>query len=223
MLFMKRLIMGGLFFILIGCGVQDEETQNRHAKIVPWNVSINENGTTNVIGVDIGNATFKDIMFKLKLLAEPAVFEAPDGTLTLEAYFGKKKFGVLTARLIVEMDADQALLKTMKQEQADKDSTPSNHWKYALNVKNTKRANDLRVWKLIYLPITDYEPKQMNFFGEPAEKLTINETAQYWLYPEKGMVLLYDTAGKEIFYYVAPKDFARLKAGLPKETVMIIR
>lgn len=220
---MKRLMISGLIFILIGCGTQDEETQKRYAQIVPWNVSINDDGTTHVIDVDIGNATFKDLMFKLKLLAEPAVFEASDGTLTLEAYFGKKKFGILEARLIAEMDANEALLKDMKKEQADKDSTPSNLWKYALNVKNTKLANDLRVWKLIYLPISDYQPKQMNFFGEPTEKITINETAQYWLYPDKGMALLYDTAGKEIFYYVAKKDFARLKAGLPKEAVMRIQ
>jgi len=37
------------------------------------------------------------------------------------------------------------------------------------------------------------------------------------------MALLYDTAGKEIFYYVAPRDFPRLKATLPKETVIQIR
>jgi len=220
---MKRFMISALLFILIGCGVQDEETQKKYAEIVPWKVSINDDGTTHVIGVDIGKATFKDLMFKLRLLAEPAVFEASDGTLTLEAYFGKKKFGILEARLIAEIDADDALLKMMKKEQAEKDSTPSNHWKYALSVKNTKLANDIRVWKLIYLPIIDYQPKQMNFFGEPTEKITINKTAEYWLYPDKGMVLLYDTAGKEIFYYTAPKDFARLKAGLPKEAVMRIQ
>jgi hypothetical protein len=29
------------------------------------------------------------------------------------------------------------------------------------------------------------------------------------------MVLLWDTAGKEIFYYFAAKDYPRLKASLP--------
>ena len=97
---MKRLMITGLFFILIGCGAQDEETQKRYAEIVPWNISVNADGTTGIIGVDIGNATFKDLMFKLKLLAEPAVFEASDGTLTLEVYFGKKKFGILRSPLL---------------------------------------------------------------------------------------------------------------------------
>jgi hypothetical protein len=162
-------------------------------------------------------------MFKLHLLAEPGLFEAPDGKLTLEAYFGKKKFGILEARLVAEMDADEKTLKKMLDEQTSKDSTPSNHWKYKLTVENTKIANDIRVWRLIYLPISNYEPKQMNFFGKPEEVIKINDTAEYRLYPSRGMALLYDTDGKEIFYYAAQKDFERLKDSLPRQTVIQIR
>lgn len=207
--------------LLTACDKNTEESLNKN---LPWKVSTTEEGITQVFGVDIGKDTFKDMMFKLRLLAEPALFENTDGELTLEAYFGKKKLGALEARLIAELEADQTLLKTMLAEkEGDRDSTPSNHWKYKLNVKNTKIANDLPIWRLIYLPITDYEMKQMNFFGEPKEKIIVNETAEYWLYPEKGMVLLYDTAGKEIFYYSSVRDFERLKESLPKETVIQIR
>ena len=114
-------------------------------KQLPWHVSNTADGATQVLGVEIGKTTFKELMFKLKLLAEPAIFENPEGNLSLEAYFGKKKFGVLEARLVAEMDADEALLKTMRDEQTDKESTPSNNWKYSLSVKNTQLANDLRV------------------------------------------------------------------------------
>lgn len=210
-----------LFFVLMGCG---EDVKEKAKTNLPWQVSTNTDGSTHILGVDIGKMTFKEMMFKLKLLAEPALFESSDGKLSLEAYFGKKKFGILEARLIAEMDADLTLLKKMLAEKVgDRDSTPSNHWKYELTVKNTKLANDLRIWRLIYLPVTDYEIKQMNFFGQPDEKIKINETAEYWLYPSRGMALLYDTAGKEIFYYVAKQDFPRLKASLPKEAVMRIQ
>ncbi len=208
-----------LFLLLVGCG---EDIKEKAKTNLPWHSTVTKEGYIQFLGVDIGKSTFKEMMFKLKLLAEPALFEdANSGELTLEAYFGKKKFGILEARLIVEMDADEALLKKMQKESVgDRDSTPSNHWKYQLTVKNTKVANDLRIWRLIYLPTTDYEMKQMNFFGKPDEKVKVTETAEYWFYPSKGVVLLYDTAGKEIFYYAAQKDYARLKASLPKEAVM---
>ena len=226
---MKRLIFGSLFLGLLGFGALwamfsglDIKKLKAQTKL-PWQVTSTADGSTHVLGVDIGNTTFKQLMFKLQWLAEPALFEAPDGKLTLEAYFGKKKFGILEARLIAEMDADETLLKKMRAEEVDKSSTPSNHWKYALNIQNTRLANELRIWKLVYLPVTDYDLKQMKFFGEPQEILKINNTAEYWLYPSRGIALLYDTDGKEIFYYAAKKDYARLRESLPKETVMQLK
>ena len=217
---MKGLIVACLLFLLVACGKNDQDALNKN---LPWQVSTTEDGSTNVLGVSIGNITFKDLMFKLQLLAEPALFQGPDGKLTLEAYFGKKKFGVLEARLIAEMDADESLLKKMLAEKTSRDATPSNNWKYGLTIENTKLANEVRVWRLVYLPVSDYEPKQMNFFGAPEETIKVSDTAEYRLYPSRGMVLLYDTAGKEIFYYAAKKDFARLKASLPKKVILQIR
>ena len=215
---MKKLMIAGLLLVLLGFGLFSVMTDNTDVKPIqglPWKVSTNNDGSTRVLGVNIGNVTFKELMLELKLLAEPALFESADGDLKLEAFFGKQKFGVLEARLIAELEADDELLKKMLNEQVDKDSTPSNHWKYALNTENTKLANDLRVWRLVYLPVTDYEPKQMDFFGPAEEIIKVNESAEYRLYPRRGMVLLWDKEGKEIFYYVAQKDFARLKASLP--------
>ena len=206
------------FFIIIGlllltaCDSQTEETSKTY---LPWNITANSDSATHVLGVDIGTTTFKELMFALQLLAEPALFQSKEGKLTLEAYFGKKKFGLLEARLVAEIDADESILKTMLKEQVGRDSTPSNHWKYELSVKNTHIANDLRVWRLIYMPVADYETKQIKFFGKPEETIKINDTAQYLLFPSKGLVVLWDTAGKEMFYYVAKKDFERLKQSLP--------
>jgi hypothetical protein len=207
-----------LFWSLSG---NDKENKAVAATGLPWQVSTTASGATHVLGVDIGETTFKELMFKLRLLAEPALFETPEGNLFLEASFGKKKFGVLEARLIAEMEADQSVFKIMKEDNAGRDSTPSNHWKYSLSVESTKVANDLRVWRLVYLPIADFELKQMKFFGEPAEKIQVTDNAQYWLYPKKGMALLWDKEGKEIFYYAAPKDFARLKQSLPTKVVTV--
>ena len=218
---MKKVILLSLFVLLSACGKNTEESLN---KSMPWKAIVTADGYTQVLGVDIGKDTFKDIMFKLQLLAEPALFETKDGNLSLEAYFGKKRFGALEARLIIEIDADQTRLKQILDDKiGDREATPSNLWKYRISVKSTKIANDLRVWRLIYLPISDYGLKQMSFFGEPEEKLKVSETAEYWLYPTRGMALLYDTAGKEIFYFVAPKEFQRLKDSLPKEAVITIQ
>jgi len=207
-----------LVIMLTACGAKDEETVKAS---LPWKVNAHSDNATHVLGVDVGSITFKELMFALQLLAEPALFESKDGKLSLEAYFGKKKFGLLEARLVAEMDADDALLKKMLKEQVGRDATPSNHWKYKLNVENTRLANELNVWRLVYLPISDYEIKQIKFFGEPEEIIKVNDTAQYNLYPSKGVAVLWDTDGKEVFYYVAKKDFERLKKSLPMKKLIL--
>ena len=215
---MRKVFILALLAMLVAC---DSKTKEKAKTNLPWKVSANSDNATHVLGVDIGAITFKELMFALQLLAEPALFESKDGKLTLEAYFGKKKFGILEARLVAEMDADDGVLKKLLKEQVGRDATPSNHWKYKLNVENTRVANELNVWRLVYMPVSDYELKQIKFFGEPEEKIQINETAQYYLYPSKGLVVLWDTDGKEVFYYVAKKDFERLKKSLPMKKLIL--
>ncbi len=215
---MRKFLILSLILLLSACGAKDKEAAKNS---LPWKATANSDTATHVLGVDVGTMTFKELMFALQLLAEPALFQSKDGKLTLEAYFGKKKFGLLEARLVAEMDADEALLQKMLKEQAGRDSTPSNHWKYKLNIENTRLANKQRVWRLIYLPVADYDLKQIRFFGEPAEKIQVNDTAQYLLFPSKGTIVLWDTAGKEIFYYAAKKDFERLKKSLPMKKMIL--
>ena len=42
------------------------------------------------------------------------------------------------------------------------------------------------------------------------------EALEHFLYPDKGLDLVLDSKGKEVLQYVAPADFARLRAPLGK-------
>ena len=53
-------------------------------------------------------------------------------------------------------------------------------------------------------------------FGTPAERIRQGETLEHFLYPDKGLDLVLDSKGKEVLQYVAPADFARLRAPLGK-------
>ncbi len=87
---MKRLIIGSLFFALLGFGVLKfmfSGVEVKYKATLPWLVSTKEDGTTHILGVDIGDATFKELMLKLKLLADPALFEAPKWRLNPGSLF----------------------------------------------------------------------------------------------------------------------------------------
>ena len=210
---MKTLFFS-LLVLLTACTAKERDTQN-----LPWKTSITESGATQVFGIAVGEVTLKELSIRLKKISDSALFETPKCVLSLEAYFGKTMIGLLEGRIIVDLEAGSAFLKTERQYARDRDSTPNNNWKYKLSTEGLAQTVDMIIWRMVYIPTGEYEQKQIRFFGKPEEIIKVTETAQYRLYPSKGVALLWDIEGSEIFYYVAPKDFLRLKASLPMEIV----
>jgi len=210
---MKTLFFS-LLVLLTACSAKERDTQN-----LPWKTSITASGATQVFGIAVGEVTLKELSIRLKKISDSALFETSKGVLSLEAYFGKTMIGLLEGRIIVDLEADSGFLKTERQYARNRDSTPNNNWKYKLSTEGLVKTVDMVIWRLVYIPTGEYEQKQIKFFGKPEEIIKVTKTAQYRLYPSKGIALLWDTEGSEIFYYVAPKDFSRLKASLPMEIV----
>jgi len=88
---------------------------------------------------------------------------------------------------------------------------PSGLRKYTLSLSGLKASGLLTVWKLAYIPAVDYTKEQLfKFFGEPKQKTRASDHSEYWHYPEKALLIAYDTEAKEIFYYTSKKNYKRL-------------
>lgn len=212
---MKTLISLLLCLLLISCKQSDKAVPADGN--LPWKIKILENGHTEVFGISPGNITLRDFAKRFNELADIKLFQKPDNTLFLEAYLGKVRIGRFEARLVAELDASDELLKNILEQGIDRKPTPNNLWQYNLSSEQILSALDLRVWRFMYISIADYEEKQIDFFGKPDEIQKVGETTEYRLFPEKGLVVLWDTDGKETFYYVSPDDFLRLKTALESD------
>ncbi len=51
-------------------------------------------------------------------------------------------------------------------------------------------------------------------FGQPAERIRVNEHVEHLLYPARGLDLVLDSKGKELLQYVAPSRFEALRTPL---------
>ena len=66
---------------------------------------------------------------------------------------------------------------------------------------------------LIYIPAVQLDEEIIvKRFGKPIHKIKLKtkETGWHYLYPEKGLDLIYKEEGKEILQYVLPKKFNAL-------------
>ena len=209
-----------LFFTLLlflsACEPQERDTEN-----LPWKITITDSGATRVMGIDVGEVTLKGISIRLKHIADTLMFENSDGKLNLESYFGRMMIGLLEGRIVADLDASDEFLQREKKASGDREATPNNNWQYKLTIKGQKEIVGMRVWRMVYMPVTQYEEKQIKFFGKPESTIKVTDTAEYLLFPSKGLALLWDKDGGEIFYYAAPKEFERLKASLPMESVAV--
>jgi len=185
---------------------------------LPWQIEQVEDGSTRVFGLDVGRLTLQELMMDLHKIAELSVFEDENKHLVLEGYFGKVTLGVFEAKLIAEMDATQEQLRPMIVLNEEREGTPSGRWKYdVLDPEHVRQTNQMRVWKLVYVPVANYEPAVIEkYFGKPASKESVSDEFHYWYYPDKNFVILESAKGKETFYYVAKQDYQRLLKDLPK-------
>ena len=51
-------------------------------------------------------------------------------------------------------------------------------------------------------------------FGQPAERIRVNDHVEHLLYPTRGLDVVLDTKGRELLQYVAPARFDALRAPL---------
>jgi len=175
---------------------------------LPWQITVNPDGSARVFDIELGNATLADAMSKFGALEGLAVFEHDDGRSALEAYFGNVQFGPLKAKVIAGLEATGPELEQMRNRASNREGSPSGDWKYPLN-DSPQMHTGRKITLITYLPGTRNLDAEFfrSRFGEPAAWLQENETAVSWFYPELGLSVLIDDELREVFEYQAPRDF----------------
>lgn len=175
---------------------------------LPWQITVNPDGSSRVFDLELGNATLADAMVKFGALEGLAVFQAKQGDPVLEAYFGNVQFGPLKAKVVAGLDAEATDLEQMLARARGRDASPSGDWKYPLN--DPPQMHGGRRLKLItYVPGTRNLDAEFfrSRFGEPAAWLRENEMAVSWFYPAIGLSVLIDDEANEVLEYQPPRDF----------------
>ena len=175
---------------------------------LPWQISVNPDGSSRVLDIELGSATLADAMEKFGGVEGLAVFETEDGAFSLEAFFGTVPFGPLTAKIIVRLAVAEDELQALIDRASGREGSPSGDWKYPLN--DNPRDHSARLVKGIsYIPGTrNLDPGFIRErFGAPAATLRENEHAVSWFYPDRGLSILIDDKAREVLEYQAPRDF----------------
>ena len=87
--------------------------------------------------------------------------------------------------------------------------------KFRLNPDDLPVAYQAAVKSITFIPTIDFDEQTvLKRFGDPAERIRGDDQMTHLLYPDKGLDLIINPAGKDILQYVAPRDFSALRAPL---------
>ncbi len=206
------LILIVLLFILDKTAEKDGTIDEKY----PWQITLLEDGRSRIFGIILDETRVKEINEILKSRPKIALFETAN-TLSLEAYYKNITLGGLIGSFIFTVNATQQQFDKIRNESVKKEPAGNNGFRYELDKPSTDRLESATVKNLIYLPTVNLDEKTIiQRFGEPAHKIKLKTKEQGWhyLYPEKGLDLIYKEEGKEVLQYVLPKNFNALLAPL---------
>lgn len=211
---MKHIFIIGVAVALILFFMVNKKTDDDKVIVetYPWQVTILPDGKSRVFGIVLGETYLKEIDGVLKIRPTVALFESKD-KLSLEAYYKNVTLGGLIGSFIFTLNTTDEHLTKIKKESSKKKRTENNNIRYELDKIASDNAKELTVKNLIYVPTVQLDEDMIvKRFGKPSHKIKLKtkEVGWHYLYPEKGLDLIYKEESKEVLQYVQPKNFNAL-------------
>ena len=195
-----------------GCGQREIKVDN-----LPWQIHINDAGHLKVFDVTLAESTLWDAVKTWRAHPKVGIFsnKAGDAPESVEAYFDKVRLGPITAKIVVRLATTPEQLRMLWAERYNRKPQPSGTWMFELGDEAFKAAHQLKIGEITYIPTPDSDAELITKrFGQPAVFRKLEEARSLWLYPKKGLAIILDENGKEIFQYVNPDRFDGLEKRL---------
>lgn len=201
-----------LLFSISACKQANDQPKE---DIYPWQITIQADGKSRVFGITLGESTLNDASEKFSREYKMGLFETTNQPLSLEAYFNEVTMGGLSGKYVMTLEATQEELESLLQNAVKRKVLESGAKRYSLKAETTAVLAQKRITSLSYIPYINLDEEIIiKRFGEPAERIVVDEKRQHLLYPELGLDLLLDEEAKELLQYVTPAEFEQLRQPL---------
>ncbi len=210
-----------VFLIVLALLYQKTAKQNESVEKItdlPWMVTINPDRSSTIFNQTLGKSTLGDFQGYVKRQPEVSLFRDQDTSFSVEALFEKINLGGLISTVILELDVSETELAGLEKLILKKTVMPSGAYKLKLSRETINTLADKKINSLTYTPVSvrlDAEMIKLRF-GDPDEIITVDEKISHFLYPEIGLdiILNLNKRAKDVFQYVNPDDFDRLREKL---------
>ena len=183
--------------------------------IYPWQIAVQADGKLRVFGITLKQSRLLDATKVLGSNYDLGLFETENQPLSLEAYFNEVTLGGISGKFILTLEASQAELVALRDQAVKRKVLESGARRYTVTYADKVRLAEKTITSLGYIPYINLDEEIIKRrFGEPAERIVIDQKRRHLLFPELGLDLLLDEKGKELLQYVDPAEFGELRQPL---------
>lgn len=182
---------------------------------LPWQIQVDAQGGSQVFGLTLGESTLAEVGTRFGAERELAIIATPQEAGGLEVFFNQAALGFVTARVILVLETTPEQIVAMRERALKAEYMESTTRKITLHPSDIQQAEALPIRSISVIPTVNLdEATVVQRFGTPAERIAVSEKRVHLLYPERGLDVIVDAEGKELLQYVAPRQFAALRAPL---------
>lgn len=184
---------------------------------LPWQIEVLEDGSSRVFQIHLGTTTLDEVSRNFREQPEYTLFVTEGQPPVIEAYFNSLRISGLSAKMIMGFDLPHDVLEDIYQRGVRISTLGSGERKVSISDKDIGFIGRQAIASISYIPSIDLDGELITKrFGEPAERIVENENTEHWLYPAKGLDIVLNHKGRELFQYVRPARFELVANPLKK-------
>nr|VFK50210.1 MAG: hypothetical protein BECKTUN1418E_GA0071001_100154 [Candidatus Kentron sp. TUN]VFK50789.1 MAG: hypothetical protein BECKTUN1418D_GA0071000_10029 [Candidatus Kentron sp. TUN]VFK51289.1 MAG: hypothetical protein BECKTUN1418F_GA0071002_100154 [Candidatus Kentron sp. TUN] len=217
----KKFIIGGIVMsiavLLFFAGTRTEEPVSQQRELYfPWRIEVRPDGLSRVFGITLGKSTLEDAQRIFRDTGDIKMFVSPENQIALEVFFKSVNLNGIRGKFVLGLSSGEETMKAMLERGMRVKSMIDGTRKVTLHPEDLAQLRYVSVTAITYLPSADLEEGVIaQRFGEPEKRIPEQEQAGivHWFYPHLGLDIVLNGNGKDIFQYVAPREFDRLRKG----------
>ena len=182
---------------------------------LPWQIESLPGGDARVFGLTLARSTLGDARVRFGEDMELGIVAARGEPGALEAYYQSITAGTILGKMVLVARLDPATLARLREHAVKREYMHDTTYRYILDPADLATAWRAPVTAISFVPAARIDADTvLARFGTPPERLHSSDQVEHFLYPDKGLDLAIDARGKAVMQYVAPREFARLRAPL---------
>ncbi len=182
---------------------------------LPWQIETLPGGESRVFDLTLGKSTLTDARARFGPEMELAIVATPTEAGNVEGYYETLTLGFVAGKMIITADLPQDVIEGMRERAPKTEYMQSTTRKATLAEADRALALAAPIRGIAFIPSAQLdEAVILERFGQPAERIRVGENLEHFLYPAKGLDVVLDSKGRELFQYVAPARFDALRAPL---------